>query len=101
MRFKLILLTSLIAAIVGVLSIGLLILGGLGSIDYAPESPAFNSFHWIELLWFLPLFLTALFAGIFVYRHTAIRRKLQASITAALVSVYYLAAIILLKLTLG
>lgn len=97
MRFKLILLTSLIAAVIGAgASIGL-ILGGLGSIDFAYDSTAYRSFSWIALIIYVPPLLAAILAGVFVYRHTASRRKLQGTVTTLLVVLLSLAVVLTLR----
>ncbi|MGH9929484.1 MAG: hypothetical protein ACREA9_09670 [Pyrinomonadaceae bacterium] len=74
MRLKLVLISSLAAAIVGAGSVIALIVS------------VFSSLHPITtpgllVVYLLPT-LTTLLASIFVYRHTARRRKLQAILTA-------------------
>jgi len=49
-------------------------------------------------MWTIPL-LIGLLAGVFVYRHTARRRKLQSVLTGILVLVLYAAGLILLFLS--
>jgi hypothetical protein len=98
MRLKLILLTSLIAFLIGVLaSIVLLIVSGLATIDYVRDAPAYRSRDWIQLAAYLPPIVTALLGGVFVYRHTAIKRKLQGIITVALVTLYCVAFLLVLR----
>lgn len=95
MRLKLVLLTSLIAALLAVLlSIGINF-AAFGSIDQAPD----RWVGWMYSAVYLPPFVIALLAGVFVYRHTASRRKLQGAMTAVLVVIYSLAAVVLLKLS--
>ena len=75
MRLKLVLLASLIAAVAGAgsaIAIVLFLFSSLESIT----SPGVL----IVATYLLPV-LTTLFASIFVYRHTARRRKLQAALT--------------------
>jgi hypothetical protein len=95
MRLKLVLLTSLIAALVAVLLSIAINFAAFGSIDQALH----RWVRWMYSAVYLPPFLTALLAGIFVYRHTASRRKLQGALTAVLAVIYSLATIVLLKLS--
>jgi hypothetical protein len=98
MRLKLILLTSLIAAMIGAsTSIGIIV-GTLGSWNYAFASLGYRSDSWIALALYLPPMCAAIFAGIFVYRHTATRRQLQGGLTALLVLLFCLITFILLTL---
>lgn len=78
MRWKLIILASLVAAIIG--------FGCWGAITIAFFGSAINLAHHD---WILPASLLlpigmAIFGAVFVYRHTARRRRLQAAITAIL-----------------
>lgn len=76
MRLKLVLISSLIAAIVGVGSTTLIILLVFSSLKpvTAPGLVVLGTY-------LIPL-LAILLAAIFVYRHTARRRRLQAVLTA-------------------
>jgi hypothetical protein len=83
MRFKLILLAVLVAALIGIaasVSINFAIPG-----PWMPFGGGRTTITLFYLALSLPSAITALSAGIFVYRHTAIRRKLQAALTAILV----------------
>jgi hypothetical protein len=93
MRLKLVLVSSLIAAVVGAgsaIAIILFVFSSLKPIT-APGLVVLSTY-------LLPL-LTTLLASIFVYRHTARRRKLQAVLTTILtllltISIFVLASII-------
>lgn len=74
MRLKLVLICSLIAAAVGVGSSTAIILLVLTSLKPVTG--------WLALLTYLIPLLAILVAAIFVYRHTARRRRLQAALTA-------------------
>ena len=76
MRLKLVLLSSLIAAIVGVGSTTAIILLGFGA--FRPTSAS----GLLVLATYLMPLVAILLAAIFVYRHTARRRRLQAILTA-------------------
>ncbi len=79
MRWKLIVITSLVATIVGLgVSLGLTLLA-------LRAGARFNFTHSATIAAELILPVVALAGGIFVYRHTARRRKLQAGLTAALI----------------
>jgi hypothetical protein len=75
MRLKLVILASLIAAIVGAGSAIAIILFTFASLEpvRTPGMLAVSTY-------LLPM-LTTLLAAVFVYRHTARRRKLQAALT--------------------
>ncbi len=78
MRWKLLIIASLAAAIAGFgLWLGLL-LAAFGSLAGLARHPAL-----LSLTCFIPLVIIAS-ASLFVYRHTSRRRKLQAAVTAAL-----------------
>ncbi len=78
MRWKLLLLASLVAALLGFGLWGAITIAFFGTaVDLVHHAGAFFA----SLL--LPLGL-AVFAGVFVYRHTARRRKTQAVISATL-----------------
>src|SRR5687768_5788984 len=88
MRLKLILFTSLVAAIFGAgsgLVLGRIVNGYWGG--FLTNEP-FDTRSLNILLGLVPLILSTLMAGIFVYRHTAHRRKTQAELTAFLVLVF-------------
>ena len=89
MRLKLVLISSLTAAIVGAGSVIAIILFVFSSLKpiATPGLLVFSTF-------LLPILTTAL-ASIFVYRHTARRRKLQAALTA-LTSLVLILALFLL-----
>ena len=96
MRIKLVLLTSLIAALVGALVSAALNIFWIGTIDYTVDSSQYRSGPWYGLIVYLPPILTALLGAIFVYRHTATRRKLQAFLTAGVVLLLYAAGLAML-----
>lgn len=74
MRLKLVLISALIATVIGASSaIAILLFASSGP---KPSGPLF-----IVATFLLPA-LTTLLASMFVYRHTARRRKLQAMLTA-------------------
>ena len=88
MRLKLILFTSILAAMFGAgaaLVLGRVVNGYWGG--FISDEPFDNRYLNI-VLGLAPLFLSTLMAGIFVYRHTAHRRKTQAELTAILVLVF-------------
>ncbi len=77
MRLKLVIISSLIAAVVGAGSAIAIILSVFSSLK--PASPGLL----VVSTYLLPAIMIVL-ATIFVYRHTARRRKLQAALTAIL-----------------
>jgi hypothetical protein len=85
LRWKLLVITSLAAAVVGA--------GSCAALTYLllPYT-GLDGNNWLLLLIFLPPLSAIIYATIFVYRHTARRRKLQASL-AALSSLLLAAAI--------
>lgn len=85
MRLKLVLIVSLLAAVVGAGVPVLIIIATLGSF-VSIHDPQFshNSHGWLALLLLVPPLVAALLASIFVYRHTARRRKLQAALALVL-----------------
>lgn len=88
MRIKLVLLTSLIGALIGegsALVLTRLVNGNWGL--SIPDGPFDNRSLNIALV-FTPLIVTTIMSGIFVYRHTAHRRKMQADLTVFLVMVF-------------
>ena len=85
MRLKLVLLTSLLGAFLGA-GVPIAILAATaGWRAFYPAKMGYETNRWIGLLVYLPPFLASVFADIFVYRHTARRRKFQAILTAILV----------------
>ena len=78
MRLKLVFIASLVAAVVGAGGVVAIVLALSSSLDsmWSPDLVVFASF-------LLPIG-TCLLAAVFVYRHTARRRKLQAILTAIL-----------------
>ena len=78
MRWKLLILTSLLAAIAGVGLALVVIIGFYGSL----KSLSTHELS-LTLTFAIPLAATA-FAGFFTYRHTARRRKLQTLLVVAL-----------------
>jgi amino acid transporter len=76
MRLKLVLISSLVAATVGAGSAIAIILSVFSSL-----TPIASPGLLVVAIYLLPLLMIVL-AAIFVYRHTARRRKLQATLTA-------------------
>ena len=95
MRFRLILLSSLAGALIGIALEIAIVVAALGSWTRSYD-PVYNRHEWV--MWTIPL-LIGLLAGVFVYRHTARRRKLQSVLTGILVLVLYAAGLILLFLS--
>ena len=93
MRIKLVLLTSLIASL---LAVGLSVVINAVTIGlFTVTGP--KATDWVYLILSLaPLLLTVL-GGIFVYRHTAIRRKFQTTLTVILVLLLCLVELIALE----
>lgn len=88
MRLKLVIAASVIAAVVGAGSCIALVLGVFSvKVLLSPSLLAASTL-------LLPI-LTIVFASIFVYRHTARRRKLQAFLTAILATLLTLSFFIL------
>jgi len=81
MRLKLVLISSLIAAIAGAGSAITIILSVFSSLHPIATPGAL-----VVSTYLLPI-LTTLLASIFVYRHTARRRKLQAILTATIAAI--------------
>jgi hypothetical protein len=89
MRLKLVLLSSLIAAIVGAgaaIAIILWVFSSLKPVS-APGAVVLSTY-------LLPI-VTTLLAAIFVYRHTARRRRLQAALTALIALLLTLAVFVI------
>ena len=78
MRWKLLILASLAAAVIGVGLPLAVILGVYGSLK---ELAAHNLIFWLTMT--IPLIMNA-FVGFFVYRHTPRRRKLQTTLAVLL-----------------
>ena len=90
MRWKLLIITSLVAA--------LLSAGGMHALIYwttAYVTPLSQQPYVIAGLFILP-FVVATLASIFVYRHTARRRKLQATLTALLSIILTVGALLII-----
>lgn len=83
MRLKLVLIASLSAAIAGSGVSIAISLGALGSLArlFIPDLAANR---WLVIMAFAPPAGAVILGSIFVYRHTARRRKLQAVLTAIL-----------------
>ena len=81
MRWKLVLLASLIAALLSVAVWGTLAIGAFGSArELARHDWIFLGSGLIPVIFFV-------FAGVFTYRHTARRRKTQAILSAILTAI--------------
>jgi len=89
MRLKLVLISSLIAAIVGAGSAVAIILFAFSSLK-----PISTPGLLVVSTYLLPT-LAILLASSFVYRHTAKRRKLQAALTAIIASVLTISLFVL------
>ncbi len=90
MRWKLLIITSLVAA--------LLSAGGIRALAYWMDAfmkPLSEQPYMLAGLIVIPLVVTTL-AGIFVYRHTARRRKVQATLTAFLSIILTVAALLII-----
>ena len=93
MRLRLVLLTSLIASLLAV---------GFSFVINAATFGVFSltgpkSDRWVYLVLSLAPLLLAALGGIFVYRHTATRRKLQTNLTVILVLFLCLVELIALE----
>ena len=84
MRLKLLLIAALLAAIVGAGASIIFVIPTLGSFSRVLAAGQWQRGWSLALILHAPSFLTAFLASIFVYRHTARRRKLQVSLTFAL-----------------
>src|SRR5712691_3465298 len=89
MRLKLVLVSSLIAAIVGAGSAIAIILSVFSSLK-----PVTTPGLLVVSTFLLPALATS-FAAVFVYRHTARRRKLQAALTALIALLLTVAVLVL------
>ena len=84
MRLKLLIVSSLLAGLIGSgLSI-VIITATIGSFGRATLDPRFRAHTWTWFIQLVPTFVAAIAAGIFVYRHTARRRRLQGTLTVIL-----------------
>jgi hypothetical protein len=88
MRLKLVAITSLLAAVVGAGSCIALVLGVFSR--QALSNPGL-----LVLSTFLLPLATIIFASIFVYRHTARRRRLQAFLTVVLATLLTISLLVL------
>jgi hypothetical protein len=84
MRLKLLLLVSLIAALIATVASVLIVVFTLGTFNRIAD-PHFQRGWAFSIALFIPWLVTALLGSLFVYRHTARRRKLQAALTLILV----------------
>ena len=87
MRWKLLIITSIVAAILGAGGTLALVLGLMGS---TRRLAAFDIY--VLLIFLIPI-AAIFFASLFVYRHTARRRKLQA-LSTALLSIFLVLTIL-------
>jgi hypothetical protein len=87
LRWKLVVITSLVAALVGV-GVTVVTLAALRNVSLREPYFTLLTSRFTPLLYVVP---TNVIASIFVYRHTARRRKLQAAITTLLALVMALA----------
>jgi uncharacterized BrkB/YihY/UPF0761 family membrane protein len=91
MRLKLVLLTSLLGAVISAgVSIAMVSLWLHRSLPAAIRTEMTSRFGGVI---YIPAIIMAVFTAIFVYRHTARRRKLQAMLTGALTIVLWFAAV--------
>jgi hypothetical protein len=81
MRLKFVLLVSLVAAVIGAGACVLIVVAALGSWRYAIAPASYQHSRLVFLAAFVPPWISAISAGVFIYRHTAHRRKLQSLIT--------------------
>jgi glucan phosphoethanolaminetransferase (alkaline phosphatase superfamily) len=94
MRVKLILLTSLVAATFGI-GITIAVVSATFTVWAFTRSAGSGPGFYLALC--APLILTGILSGIFVYRHTSRRRKLQSVITALLVVILCLGGLMLVE----
>ena len=99
MRVKLVLIASLLAAIVGAGVPVLIVILAFGPASNIANANFVHRSHLTELLIFLPPLVTALLAGVFVYRHTARRRKLQAGLTFIMAILFSMSGHLVVVLT--
>lgn len=97
MRLKLVWIASLLVGIIGAGSSIAIIGLTIGSGAVLDPQYSRRAHGWLEAMIILPTVLFALMASFFVYRHTALRRKLQATLTVilglALSLAFYIAAL--------
>jgi uncharacterized membrane protein YfcA len=86
MRWKLIILTSLGAALIAFGTWSAVVIGFFG------DARALALHDWLLLASALAPLLLSTFAGVFVYRHTARRRKTQAILTGLLSLIFWIGA---------
>lgn len=86
MRWKLLIIASLAAAFVGCVLWSTLVIGAFGNARTLARN------DWLLLSTMVLPLAVAFYSGIFVYRHTARRRKTQATITMVLALVLSLVA---------
>jgi hypothetical protein len=102
MRLKLVLLAALLGTLLGAGAPIAIFAATMGWSAFYPARFGYQTDTWLTLLMYLPPLLTAIFAGFFVYRHTARHRKLQAIITGLLVIILcviaYIAAVLLVTI---
>ena len=94
MRLKLVLLTSFLGAVLAAGVPIAIIAVTLGRRGLMIAKLGYRSDDWIGFLLLVWPFVTALLAATFVYRHTARRRKTQATLTGALVLIFSVAVFI-------
>ena len=95
MRLKLVLISSLVAAVAGAGSAIAIIVSVFSSL-HAIATPGML----VVSTYLLPI-LTTLLASIFVYRHTARRRKLQAILTATISSILTIAFFVIASIVMA
>jgi len=102
MRLKLVLLAALLGTLLGAGVPIAIFAATAGWRAFYPGRFGYQADTRLALLVYLPPLLASVFAGIFVYRHTARHRKLQAAITGLLVIVLcviaYVAAVLLVTI---
>jgi hypothetical protein len=86
MRWKLIILTSLSAALIAFGTWSAVVIGFFG------DARTLALHDWLLLASALAPLLLSIFAGVFVYRHTARRRKTQAILTGLLSLIFWIGA---------
>lgn len=84
MRLKLLMIASLLAAVVGAFASIFIVRVTLGSFNDIFAPGRWQRGWWLGFVLCAPSLLVALLASMFVYRHTARRRKLQAALTLVL-----------------
>ena len=84
MRLRLLIVSSLLAGLIGSGLAVVIVTATIGSFGRATMDPRFRVHGWTWIIQVGPTLLAALAASIFVYRHTARRRKLQGAFTLIL-----------------